>query len=44
MGVYSGGGAYTRRAYKINVDIKKTLLEDLVYFSCRNLLFVGISL
>ena len=27
------GGTYTRGAYKIIVDIEKTLLKDLVYFS-----------
>ena len=29
------GWAHTRVAYKIIVEIKKTLLKDLVYF-CRN--------
>ena len=32
MGAFSRG-AYTRGAYKIIVDIKKTLSKDLVYFS-----------
>ena len=27
------GGAYTRGAYKIIVDIEKTLAKDLIYFS-----------
>ena len=41
MGAYSKGGAYTRGgglirgggAYKVIIDIKKTFLKDLVYFS-----------
>ena len=41
MGAYSRGGLYEGGgAYRINVDIKKKLLKDLVYFS-RNF-FMGI--
>ena len=31
-GLFLGGGLYEGGAYKIIVDIKKTLLKDLVYF------------
>ena len=42
-GLSEGGGAYTRGdAYKIIVDIKKTLLKDLVYF--RRNFFMSIKL
>ena len=34
MGAYlRGGGAYTKGAYKIILDIMETLLKDIVYFS-----------
>ena len=33
MGAYSRGGLNEGGAYKIIIDIKKTLLNDLVYFS-----------
>ena len=32
MGAYTGGGFYEGGAYKIILDIKKTLLKDLDYF------------
>ena len=31
--IFLDGGLFERGAYKIIVDIKKTLLKDLVYFS-----------
>ena len=33
MGVIKRGGLYRGGGYKIIVDIKKTLVKDLVYFS-----------